>query len=397
MFKKADRLQLLGSAIFSEMDEIRKKKESEGVNTINLSIGSPDLPPAEHIRLALQEEVIKGSNYRYTLASEFNELKEAIAGWYEKRFQVKLRAATEVLPLMGSQDGLTHLGLAFLNPGDLALVPDPGYPAYTISTVLAGAVKYPVPLLPENDYLPGYSKIPKEIAHQAKILFLNYPSNPLAAVAELDFFQETINFAKRHQIIVCHDLAYSELAYDGYNPPSILQIPGAMEIAVEFHSFSKTFSMAGCRLGFVVGNQNVVEALAVIKSNVDFGIFKPILKAGITALTGPDAWIKDHAAIYKTRADILTDGLDALGWKINKPKASMFLWAALPKGYQSSKEFSFELAEKAGVIVTPGIGFGDYGEGYIRMALVGENELLKTAVKRIGNAFLSKKNSIRNL
>ncbi len=389
MFKRADRLQLLGSAVFSEMDELRKKKESEGINAINLSIGSPDLAPAEHIRLVFKEEVLNPDNYRYTLASEFVEIKEAIANWYNKRFQVSLDPVTEVLPVMGSQDGLTHLGLAFLNPGDLALVPDPGYPAYTTSAVLAGATRYPVPLLQKNSYLPDYSSIPFEVAQKAKILFLNYPSNPLAAVANLEFFQETVDFAKRFRIIVCHDLAYSELAYDGYKPPSILQVPGAKEIAVEFHSFSKTFSMAGSRLGFIVGNNQVISALADIKSNIDFGIFKPILKAGIAALTGPDDWIKTNAAIYKKRADILVDGFGRLGWKIEKPKASMFLWAPLLKGHWSSREFSFELAERTGVIVTPGIGFGAHGEGYIRMALVGSNKQLEAAVERIGNSFFN--------
>ncbi|MFA5536646.1 MAG: aminotransferase class I/II-fold pyridoxal phosphate-dependent enzyme [Bacillota bacterium] len=387
MFNRANRLQLLGSAIFSEMDELRKKKENEGISTINLSIGSPDLPPAEHIRLAFQEEVLNQDNYRYTLASEFTEIKEAIVNWYNKRFQVILDPVTEVLPLMGSQDGLTHLGLAILNPDDLALVPDPGYPAYTTSVILAGAQKYSVPLLPENNYLPDYSKIPSRVAQTAKILFLNYPSNPLAAVADLEFFQRTIDFAKRFKIIVCHDLAYSELAYDGYKPPSILQVPEAKKFAVEFHSFSKTFSMAGSRLGFVVGNSEIISALADIKSNIDFGLFKPTLKAGIAALTGPDDWIKANAAIYKQRADILVDGFGKLGWEIRKPKASMFLWAPLPKGYQSSKEFSFKLGERTGVIVTPGVGFGEHGEGYIRMALVGSHEYLRAGVERIGRAF----------
>jgi LL-diaminopimelate aminotransferase len=389
MAKTAERLQQLGSGIFSELDELRKQKEQEGIKTINLSIGSPDLAPADHIKKALQAEVDSSENYGYPLTNGMPEFREAVAEWYEKRFQVPLNPKTEVLPVMGSQDGLGHLGLAYLNPGDIALVPDPGYPVYTASVLLANGVKYPLPLTADNKFLPDLKAIPKEIAQKAKLMFLNYPNNPVAAVADMEFFAEAVAFAKENDIVLCHDLAYSELAYDGYRPPSILEVPGAKDVAIEFHSFSKTFCMAGCRLGFVVGNQEIIAGLTIVKSNIDFGVYKPIQKAGIAALTGPDDWVRENAAIYQHRRDILVDGLNSLGWQVEKPKASMFVWAPLPWGYQSSREFALDLLDKAGVVVVPGIAFGEQGDGYVRMALVGEDRLLEEAVERIGKAFAS--------
>lgn len=387
MVKTAERLNQLGSSIFSELDELRRQKEQEGVRTINLSIGSPDLPPADHIKETLMKEISKSDNYGYPLTSGMPEFKEAVAQWYHKRFGVSLDPGKEILPVMGSQDGLAHLGLAYLNPGDIALVPDPGYPVYTASVVLAGGVKYPLPLKAENNFLPNFRSIPQDVAKAAKLMFLNYPNNPIAAIAGLDFFAEAVEFARRYNIIICHDLAYSELAYDGYEPPSILEVPGAKDICIEFHSFSKTFCMAGCRLGFVVGNEDIIQGLETVKSNVDFGVFKPVQIAGIAALTGSNEWVKKNALTYQRRRDILVDGLNSLGWSIPKPKASMFVWAPLPWGYQSSKQFALDLVERSGVVVVPGIAFGDNGEGYVRMALVGADELLKEAVERIGQAF----------
>lgn len=387
MIKTAERLNQLGSSIFSELDDLRRKKEQEGIKTINLSIGSPDLPPAEHIKEALMKEISKSDNYGYPLTSGMPEFKEAVAQWYYNRFGVSLDPGKEILPVMGSQDGLAHLGLAYLNPGDIALVPDPGYPVYTASVVLAGGVKYPLPLKTENNFLPDFRSIPQDVAQAAKLMFLNYPNNPIAAIASLDFFSEAVEFARRYNIIICHDLAYSELAYDGYEPPSILEVPGAKDICIEFHSFSKTFCMAGCRLGFVVGNEDIIQGLETVKSNVDFGVFKPVQIAGIAALTGSNEWVKQNALTYQRRRDILVDGLSSFGWSIPKPKASMFVWAPLPWGYQSSKQFALDLLERAGVVVVPGIAFGDNGEGYVRMALVGDDALLEEAVERIGRAF----------
>lgn len=387
MVKTAERLNQLGSSIFSELDALRRKKEQEGSKTINLSIGSPDLPPAEHIKEVLKKEISNPENYGYPLTSGMPEFKEAVAQWYQNRFGVSLDPGKEILPVMGSQDGLAHLGLAYLNPGDIALVPDPGYPVYTASVVLAGGVKYPLPLKEENNFLPDFQSIPQDVAQAAKLMFLNYPNNPIAAVASLDFFAEAVEFARRYNIIICHDLAYSELAYDGYEPPSILEVPAAKDVSIEFHSFSKTFCMAGCRLGFVVGNEDIIQGLETVKSNVDFGVFKPVQLAGIAALTGSNEWVKKNALTYQRRRDILVDGLSSLGWSIPKPKASMFLWAPLPWGYRSSKQFALDLLERAGVVVVPGIAFGENGEGYVRMALVGDDGLLEEAVERIGRAF----------
>ncbi len=322
------------------------------------------------------------------------QLKEAITDWYKRRFQVDLDEETEVLPLIGSQDGLGHIGLAYLDPGDIALVPDPGYPVYSASVALAGGKKYPLPLLQENNFLPDLQVIPEKIAQNAKIMFLNYPNNPVAATADHDFFTRAVDFARRYDLLLCHDLAYSELAYDGYKPPSLLEVPGAKEVAVEFHSFSKTFCMAGCRLGFVVGNRQAIKALTVVKSNIDFGIFKPIQKAGIAALKGPDNWVKKTAEIYQRRRDVLVDGLEQVGWSMPKPKASMFVWAPLPFGYRSSQAFAIDLLHKTGIVVVPGSAFGERGEGYVRMALVMDEETLRRAVELVGEKFTGGKNIV---
>ncbi|HZW81937.1 MAG TPA: LL-diaminopimelate aminotransferase [Candidatus Deferrimicrobium sp.] len=379
----AKRLSGLGSAIFSEMDELRKEVQSKGIQIINLGIGSPDRAPAQHVIEALVQGVNAGLNYGYTLTQGIDELKAAIVNWYYKRFHVELDPDTEVLSLMGSQDGLAHIYTAFINPGDLALIPDPGYPIYTAGLLLAGGEKYPLALTAENNYLPDLDKLPLEVVRKAKLMFLNYPNNPLAATADLDFFYKVVKFAKEHQIIVCHDNAYSELAYDGYRPPSFLQVPGAKEVGVEFHSVSKTYNLAGCRLGFVVGNAQVIRSLSVVKSNIDYGVFKPVQLAAVAALNGPQDTVVDNAAAYQARRDALVDGLASAGWQIPKPKASMFLWAPLPKGHHSSMEFATQLLKATGVLVIPGVAFGEQGEGYVRIALVQDTSLLMEAVSRV--------------
>jgi LL-diaminopimelate aminotransferase len=379
----AKRLSGLGSAIFSEMDELRKEVENKGIQIINLGIGSPDRAPAPHVIEALTKGVNAEFNYGYTLTQGIDELKTAIVNWYYKRFQVELDPDTEVLSLMGSQDGLAHIYTAFINPGDLALIPDPGYPIYTAGLLLAGGEKYPLALTVDNNYLPDLDKLPLEVVRRAKLMFLNYPNNPLAATADLDFFYKVVEFAKEHQIIVCHDNAYSELAYDGYRPPSLLQVPGAKEVGVEFHSVSKTYNLAGCRLGFVVGNAQVIRSLSVVKSNIDYGVFKPVQLAAVAALNGPQDTVVDNAAAYQARRDALVDGLASAGWQIPKPKASMFLWAPLPKGHHSSMEFAAQLLKATGVLVIPGVAFGEQGEGYVRIALVQDTSLLLEAVSRV--------------
>jgi len=384
---RAQRLDNLGSAVFSEMDRIRRQVEQTGLETINLSIGSPDLPPAPHVQEALIAACRDPAQFGYALSDGLPEFKQAVAAWYAARFNVELDPATEVLSLMGSQDGLAHICQAFLNPGDYALVPDPGYPVYTAGVCLAGGIKYPLPLTAANNFLPDLNAIPAEIAAQAKLIFINYPSNPVAAVAGHEFFRQVVDFAREYDIVVCHDIAYSELAYDGYQPVSFLEVPGARDVGVEFHSLSKTYNLAGARLGFVVGNPRIIADLAMVKSNIDFGVFKPVQKAGIAALTGPQDWVENLRQTYQERRNLLVGEMRSSGWQLPLPKASMFIWAPLPSGWTNSLAFATELAQQTGVIVVPGTGFGEYGEGYVRLALVSPAEKLREAARRLA-AFL---------
>lgn len=386
MINPADRVKNLGSGIFSQVDMLRQQVEKNNIKVINLGIGSPDGSPAEHIINALHTALENPNNYDYTLTHGTKEFRQAIADWYQKRFQVELDPDNEVLPLLGSQDGLSHIFLTYLNCGDMAIIPDPGYPVYSAGLALAEGELYPLPLLEENNYLPKFDEIPADISKKAKLMVLNYPNNPLAAVAEQDFFKEAVQYAASNQILLCHDFAYSELTFDGYSPTSILQQPDAKNWCVEFHSLSKSYNMAGCRIGFVVGNRQVIKNLGIVKSNIDFGVFKPIIAAGIAALSGCQENVKQNAKRYEERRDLLVDGLNKMGWPTTKPKATMFVWTKLPPGYTDSYEFFKLLLEKTGVLVIPGIAFGNRGEGYVRFALVEEKEILKEALDRINKA-----------
>ncbi|MBO8128396.1 MAG: LL-diaminopimelate aminotransferase [Peptococcaceae bacterium] len=383
----ARRVKGLTSAVFSEIDNLKHKLQEKGMDVIDLSIGSPDLPPAPHIVKALVEAMSEPGAFSYALTEGLPEFKQTVADWYRMRFGVSLDPEREVLSLMGSQDGLAHINLAFVNPGDVVLVPDPGYPIYRTGVKLAEGEVYPLPLLEENDFLPDFEAIPDEVAKKAKMMILNYPNNPVAATADLDFFEQAVEFARANEIILCHDVAYSELAYDGYRPPSILQVKGAKDICVEFHSLSKTYNMAGCRLGFVCGCAKVLDGLRVVKSNIDYGVFKAVQKAGIAALRGPQDYVRATANLYQRRRDILVDGLREAGWMMEKPRASMFVWAPVPTGFGSSRQFVWELAERTGVLVVPGDAFGERGEGYVRIGLVADEERLEEAVKRIHQNF----------
>lgn len=383
---KAKRMDSLSSGIFNDMDKKKKIFESKGVEVINLSVGSPDLPPAPHIIKALQNSVANPLNYSYSLGG-LPRLYEAVAGWYKKRFNVELNPENEILALMGSQDGLAHLAMAYIDPGDVALVPDPGYPIYGFSILMAQGEIYPVPLLAKNNFLPDLAAIPEHIAKKAKMMWLNYPNNPTAASADSDFFRQAVEFARRYDVLVCHDVAYAELAYDNFKPISFLETEGAKEVGVEFYSLSKTYNMAGCRIGFVAGNSEVVSNLALIKSNIDYGVFFAVQEAGIAALTGPQDCVAATARTYQRRRDVLVDGLAEIGWHMPKPCASMFIWAPLPPGYASSFDFVSDLLEKAGVVVIPGGAFGRQGEGYVRIAMVKDETVLAEAVKRISQNF----------
>ena len=378
----AKRLAGLGASVFSEMDDLRRSLEQEGKNLINLSIGSPDRAPSAEFRQVLSQAVLEGTQYGYTLTRGTAEFRAACADWYLRRFGVSLDPETEVLPLMGSQDGLAHIFLSYIDPGDLALIPDPGYPIYTAGLLLAGGQKVPLPLLAENGYLPDLRMIDPEMARRAKLMFLNYPNNPTAAVAPLSFFEEVVEFAREYNLLICHDAAYSELAFSGYKPVSFLQAHGAKDVGIEFHSLSKTYNLAGIRLGFVVGNSEAIGALSQLKANIDYGGFAPAMKAGAFVLNSSQDCVEENRQVYQRRRDCLVEGCARAGWNFPAPQGSMFVWAKVPTN-QDSVTFAKELARKAGVIVVPGVGFGERGEGYVRIGLVQEEEVLQEAVKRI--------------
>lgn len=378
----AVRLGSLGASVFTEMDDLKRELEKQGRSLINLSIGSPDRVPDLRIRKVLSQGVLEGNQYGYTLTRGTEEFREVCAQWYKDRFGVVLNPETEVLPLMGSQDGLAHIFLAYIDPGDLALIPDPGYPIYSAGLWLAGGKKAALPLLEENGFLPDLSKIDPGLARQAKLMFLNYPNNPTAAVASLKFFEEVVEFALRYNILICHDAAYSELAFEGFKPVSFLQAQGAKDVGIEFHSVSKTYNLAGARLGFVVGNSQVIGTLSRLKSNIDYGVFAPVLAAGAYALGNAQSSIQENQEAYQRRRDLLISGCASAGWEMPVPRGSMFIWAPVPTD-QDSFSFARDLAHEAGVIVVPGIAFGDHGEGFVRIAMVQDERVLQEAVLRI--------------
>lgn len=382
--KPSKRLDTLTSAIFTEMNKRKKMVEQKGVKVIDLGIGSPDQPPAPHLIEALVQAVRNPNNYRYPTSEGTLEFRQAVADWYAYRFGVDLQPENEVLSLMGSQDGLAHLAQGWIDEGDMVLVPDPGYPIYAASVTLAGGEIYPMPLKEENHFLPLLEEIPLEVCKRAKMMVLNYPNNPLAATAEPDFFRKVVAFAKKHEIMIVHDLAYSELAFDGYCPTSILEVEGAKDIAIEFNSFSKSFNLAGCRIAYVVGNADLIRPLAIVKSNIDYGIFLAIQQVAIEAIKADmiHQVPNSNAEIYQKRRDILLEGLAKIGWEIQKPKATMFVWAKIPSGW-TSFAFAYALLDQAGVVVIPGNAFGKEGEGYVRIALVEDEEVLQDVVKRI--------------
>ena len=369
VFQQADRLKGLTSAIFTQVDTLRKQAIAQGQDVITLSLGSPDLAPAPHIVAAMKQALDQDSSYGYTLSKGSADFLNAVTGWYARKFNVKLDPATEVHSLMGSQDGLAHIGLCLVNPGDVVLVPDPGYPIFFAGPLVAGAEIVTMPLKPENAYLPDLDAISPEILQRTKIMILNYPNNPLAATAPREFFVKVVELAKKYSFLVIHDFAYSELVFDGYRPDSFLSIPGAKDVAIEFHSLSKTYSMAGCRVAFVVGNAEVIALLGRLKSNFDYGIFHAIQQGASAAMNGPDDCITETALRYQRRRDILVDGFARFGWQVERPKGSMYLWAPVPTK-QNSFDFVVDLLKHTGVAVVPGIGFGECGEGYIRIALV---------------------------
>lgn len=381
-FPEAQRIKNLPPYLFARIEKLIAQKKAAGVDVISLGIGDPDLPTPGHIVEELIKEAKNPANHQYPSSEGLPEYRRAVAGWHKRRFGVELDPYTEVVALIGSKDGVAHLPWCYLDPGDTVLVPDPGYPVYSGSSILAGAVPYYLRLLPEKGFLPDFTDIPAEIAKKAKLMFLNYPNNPTGAVAGESFFAESIAFAKEFEILIAHDAAYTEVAFDGYRPPSFLQIPGAKEVGIEFGSLSKTFNMTGWRIGWAAGNAGAVEALGRLKSNVDSGQFNAVQKAGIAGLTGPLDNLQEVNEIYRQRRDLLVDALNALGWRLEKPKAAFYVWAPVPAGHTSAS-FAETLLEKAGVVVTPGTGYGAAGEGYFRMSLTVPTGRLKEAIERI--------------
>jgi LL-diaminopimelate aminotransferase len=381
MFDKAQRLKRLPPYLFKEIDRKKAEVRAKGVDIIDLGIGDPDLPTPSHIIEAMQEAVMDPPNHRYPSYSGMLEYRGAVAEWYKNRFKVDLDPEKEVLALIGSKEGIAHLPLAFINPGDVSLVPTPAYPVYNTATIFAGGESFFMPLTAEHQFLPDLEVIPKDVARKAKLLFINYPNNPTAAVADMRFFERVVSFARQNRILVCHDAAYSEIAFNGYRPLSFLQAEGAKEVGVEFHSLSKTYNMTGWRIGFVVGNSQAIDGLGAIKSNVDSGVFQAVQKAAIKAIKHDQSCVKEIGEVYTKRRDLMVDGLRKAGFELDTPKASFYLWVRVPHGYTSA-QLATRLLEK-GVVVTPGNGFGEPGEGYFRIALTQKRERLAEALERI--------------
>ena len=382
MFKLSKKIISLPPYLFVEIDKAKRKARSEGRDIIDLGIGDPDQPTPRHIIEALYQAAQDPANHRYSLDQGMPALRNAIAGWYKRRFNVSLNPDTEILPLIGSKEGLAHFPLAFLNQGDYSLVPDPFYPPYKGGTILAGGRPYLMPLLETNAFLPDLKKIPPAILKKSRLIYINYPNNPTSATAGREFYASLVKFANRNKIIAISDLAYSEIAYDGYKAGSFLEAEGAKEAGIEFHSLSKTYNMTGWRIGFACGNAKLISALSKIKANIDSGIFSAIQLAGIAALEGPQGHIQKICELYQERRDILVEGLNSLGWQVRPPIATFYLWLKLPKKDNSLK-FSKNLLEKLDIVVTPGVGFGKCGEGYIRIALTVAKERIKEAITRL--------------
>ena len=373
----AKRVESLPPYLFVEISRKIAERKAKGEDVVSFGIGDPDIPTPPHIIERLCKEARVPANHRYPESEGLPELRKTIANWYQKRFGVTLDPDKEVAPLIGSKEGIAHIALCLLNPGDIALMTDPGYPVYAIGTNLAGGQPYYLPISPKNNFLPDLDSIPETVLEKTRVLWLNYPNNPTGAVADLQFFNKAVAFAKKHNICICHDGPYSEVAFDGYTPVSFLQAEGAKDIGIEFHSLSKTYNMTGWRIGMAVGNVEVINSLKIIKSNIDSGIPQAIQYAAVEALTGPQNCIKEHNDVYQRRRDLIVDTLNKMGLEAKMPKASLYIWAKVPNGF-TSVEFTNDLLDKVGVVVTPGVGYGQNGEGYIRLSLtIADASLLK--------------------
>ena len=386
--KLAHRVQQLPPYLFVGISRAIAEKKRKGIDVISFGIGDPDIPTPDFILQKLIEESSNPVNHRYPESDGMIELRTTIANWYKKRFKVNLNPENEVIGLIGGKEGIGHEALAFLDPGDIALVTDPHYPVYSRGTWFAGAECHFMPLKEENNFLPDLENIPSDILKKSKIMWINYPNNPTGAIAGLDFFNKVIEFGIKHDIAILHDAAYSEITYDGYRAPSIMEIPNSKEIAIEFHSLSKAYNMTGWRVGSAVGNKDLISAITTIKSNLDSGIPQAIQHMAIEALKSDDSVISNNIEIYKTRRDRLLSALELIGLEIKSPKAGLYLWAKVPNGYDSAS-FTELLLEELDIVVTPGNGFGDSGEGYIRLSLTTPDEDIEKAIERLESSKLN--------
>lgn len=383
LVRVARRIETLPPYLFAELDKKLDAKRAEGVDVISLGVGDPDFPTPQHIVEAMREAVRDPSTHQYPSYYGSLEFRAAVADWYRRRFHVELDPGSDVMALIGSKEGLGHLSLAFVDPGDDALVPDPGYPVYGISTLLAGGTPVSLPMSAESGFLPVLD--PGLVSERTKLLWLNFPSNPTAAVADLDTFERAVGFAKEHGLLLAHDAAYSEITYDGYVAPSMLQVPGAQDVAIEFSSLSKFYNMTGWRLGFCAGNPEAIRALSIVKTNLDSGQFTAIQRAGIAALTGPQDHLEELRAAYQRRRDLVVGALNSAGWDLKPPLGSIYVWVPVPEG-ETSTGFADFLLDRVGVFVAPGNGYGANGEGYIRISLTVSDDKLAEAMDRVVRA-----------
>jgi len=383
LFPPADRIASFKPYFFAALGKKIVDLKAKGLDVIRIDMGSPDLPPADFIIDTLVNSARRADMHAYTPNGGTPAFKKAVAEYYENRFEVSLDPQSEVIGLIGSKEGLFNLSQVLLNPGDVSLVPDPGYPVYSASGLIAGGEIHYFPLVAENGFLPDLNAIPEDVLSRAKILWLNYPNNPTGAVASMSFFEQAVNFAKKHKILIAHDAPYTEICFDGYVAPSMLQVPGAKDVVVEFNSLSKTYNMAGWRLGMAVGNPDVIRYLFTYKSQMDTSTFAPIFAAGVTALTGDQTWLAERNEVYKTRRDIVVKGLRESGFSLENPKAAIYVWAHLPEGFTDSNEFCAKLLEETGVSMTPGIVYGQHGEGFVRVSLGTETSRIDEAIQRL--------------
>ncbi|MQB00932.1 MAG: aminotransferase class I/II-fold pyridoxal phosphate-dependent enzyme [Actinobacteria bacterium] len=380
--RTARRIEKLPPYLFAEIDRKVAEAKGRGADIISFGVGDPDLPTPQHVVEALIEAARDAGTHRYPSYTGMPEFRKAIADWYGRRFEVRLDPDTQVQPLVGSKEGIFHLPVAFVDPGDVALVPDPGYPVYETGTILAGGEAHLLPLREQNDFLPDLGSIPRDVLERSKVLWVNYPSNPTSATADLDFFVEAVAFCRRYNLLLAHDAAYTEITYDGYVAPSALEVDGAEKCVVEFHSLSKTYNMTGWRIGWVAGAPAAVEAIKRLKTNIDSGIFDAVQRAGIAALEGPEGPLRDTVGIYQRRRDLLCDALKSMGIVVEPPKGSIYVWVPVPVGH-TSESFTTFLLDEVDIVVAPGNGYGPTGEGFVRFSLTLPDDRLEEGVERL--------------